>query len=70
MLVGISFDHDQVVKQQDGLLVLRLNSPHHTPPWLYTVKGDSPEEYAEGKALQGGHLVVGERGRIRFVPYK
>ena len=68
MLVGIRFKPEQMVKQEDGLLVLRLGRRELGPgPWLVSVKGETADDWdsEENPAMSGGYLIVGQRGGLQ-----
>jgi hypothetical protein len=69
MLVAIQYDPKQVVRQGAGLVVLHM-SPRFGIPWVFSVPGQTAEDYQAHDAVRGGYLTVGERGAVTITPYK
>ena len=71
MLVKIEIDAQVITTEikPGGKFVVILDVPHYSVATLFSVPGNSLEDFEANDALHGAYLAVGERGGFSVAPF-
>jgi len=62
MILKISLNNAKVLRQDNLEIIMRVKPNDPNGPTLFSVKGETAEDFDDNDALHGAYLLVGERG--------